>query len=58
MHFDHVAVDGGGSIGGVPPSVGVQVNETKNESIHKKCGALREAGSQEGPGLDLVLVLT
>lgn len=48
VHFHHIAVDDGGSIGSVPPRVSVQVNETKDESVHQECGASREAGSQEG----------
>ena len=36
MHFDHIAVDSGRSIGGVSPGVGVKVNEGEDEGVQEK----------------------
>jgi hypothetical protein len=46
VHFDRIAVDCGGSIGGVPPRVGVEMNEGENEGVQEKCDASMEAGGQ------------
>lgn len=45
MHFDPIAVDYGGSIGGIPPGVGIEVNEGENEGVKEKCDASRGAWS-------------
>jgi len=46
MHLDYIAV-GGGFVGGVSPGVGVQVDETEDESVHEKCDASRGTNSQK-----------
>ena len=53
MQFDPIAVDCGGSIGGISPRVGVEVNEGEDEGVHEKRDASREASAEvKGRGLD------
>ena len=47
LHLDHI-VGGGGSVGGVSPRVGIQVDEREDERVHEKCDTSREQGESEG----------
>ena len=46
MHLEDIAVDGR-LAGGVPPRVGVQVDETEDEGVHEKCDASRGRSNQK-----------
>lgn len=54
MHFDYIAV-GGRSVGSVSPGVGVQVDETEDESVHEKRNASRGAKRQKRCEVCIVL---